>query len=187
MRRIFLFTLSFLLAGICFSQEKFWKAVVEQSVPKLNTSRLVIPKIYRTFSLSFDQYKIFLKTAPKESEASIKNGLEVTLPYPDNSFRKFKIVETKMMEDGLAAQFPEIKTYIGQGIDEPAASVRIDYTYQGFHAYVISPEGTLFIDPYQKENNDLRNIRSKKLGSSSTIPHKNLCKISLQNLNFFNG
>ena len=60
-----------------------------------------------------------------------------------------------MMEDGLAAQFPEIKTYIGQGIDEPASSVRIDFTYQGFHAYVISPEGTLFIDPYQKANNNL--------------------------------
>src|SRR5215211_9466363 len=129
MKRSFLFTLSLFLTGLCFAQKKFWKSETEQIALKLNTPRLVVPKIYKAFSLPFDQYKAFLKTAPKEFETSIKNGLEIELPYPDNSFKKFKIIETKMMEDGLSAQFPEIKTYIGQGIDEPAATVRIDYTY----------------------------------------------------------
>ncbi|MEP6596342.1 MAG: reprolysin-like metallopeptidase, partial [Ginsengibacter sp.] len=155
MRRTFLFILLLLLTGLCFAQEKFWKFEIEQNVPKLNTPQLLIPQIYRTVSLSFDQYKTYLKTAPEESETSIKNGLQIALPYPDNSFKKFKVVETRMMEKGLARQFPEIKTYIGQGIDEPAASVRIDFTYQGFHAYVISPDGALFIDPYQKANTNL--------------------------------
>jgi len=155
MRRTFLFTLSLFLTGFCVAQKKFWKFETEQTVPKLNTPQLVIPKIYRTFSLPFDQYKTVLRTAPKEFETSIDNGLEIELPYPDNSFKKFKIVETRMMADGLATQFPEIKTYIGQGIDEPTATVRIDYTYQGFHACVISPEGALFIDPYQKANTNL--------------------------------
>lgn len=157
MKKPLLLTLSLLTVVICLSQEKFWKFENEQSVLRLkkSTPLWVSPEKYRTLSLPFDQYKTFLNTAPAESLSNLKNGLQVSLPYPDNSFKKFSVVETKLMEDALAARFPEIKTYIGQGIDDPAATVRIDYTPQGFHAMVQSPAGALFIDPYQKENNNL--------------------------------
>ena len=155
MKKLLLFILSLVITVFCFAQENFWKFETKQPALKRNTPQLILPKIYRTLSLSFDQYKTWLNTAPVESFSNLKQGLEISLPYPDNSFKKFRIVETKMMEDALAVKFPEIKTYVGQGIDDPTASVRIDYTTQGFHAYVISPQGSLFIDPYQKANNNL--------------------------------
>ncbi len=157
MKKPLLIILSLLTTAICFAQEKFWKFVDDQSLVSLkkNTPPLITPQKYRTLSLSFEQYKTFLSAAPAESLSNLKKGLEISLPYPDNSFKKFNIVQTRIMEDRLAAQFPQIKTYIGQGIDEPNATVRIDYTTQGFHALVQSPEGSVFIDPYQKQNNNL--------------------------------
>ncbi|MCB0589557.1 MAG: propanediol utilization protein, partial [Phaeodactylibacter sp.] len=56
--------------------------------------------------------------------------------------------ESPIMAPGLARQFPRIKTYLGKGVDNPTALVRLDYTPHGFHAMVLNGESTYFIDPY---------------------------------------
>ena len=148
-----------LCASLCvstgFSQSSYWNYVDENSAQKLNTARFVEPQVSKTLSLNFQAYKTFLQRAPQEFSMPVSNGLIVEIPYPDNSFQRFTIVETKLMEDGLAAQFPGIKTFVGQGIDDPYATIRMDYTHHGFHAFVMSPKGNIFIDPYERTNTSL--------------------------------
>jgi hypothetical protein len=97
----------------------------------------------------------FAASAPLEkagaSLRALQSGsLTIALPHPDGGYQRFSLVEAPIMEDGLAALHPDIKTYRGVGIDDPKATLRMDITPLGLHASVRSPSGGFFVDPYYK-------------------------------------
>ncbi|MDQ6813400.1 MAG: M12 family metallo-peptidase [Bacteroidota bacterium] len=120
----------------------------------LRHSVVALPKLYRTLRLDTFSLTTALKAAPKEfSNAANNRPLIVVLPMPDGTSKKFRIVQTTIMEDGLRNKFSNIKTFGGQGIDDPSATIKIDWTELGFHAMIFSQTtGTVVIDPYAKES-----------------------------------
>ncbi len=101
----------------------------------------------RPLTLNVENLQATLSTAPLEGRSKAIPTL-LTLPLPNGRNERFRIVESPIMEPGLAAKFPQIKTYSGVGVDDPTASVRLDLTPRGFHAQVISDRhSTVFIDP----------------------------------------
>jgi hypothetical protein len=108
--------------------------------------------VFNPASLDTAAMRGLLAQAPMEfTPEAFAQPLAIELPHPDGGFQTFLIVESPVMEPALQAQFPEIRTYVGQGVDDPAASVRLDLTPQGFHAQVLSPDhGSWYIDPYTR-------------------------------------
>ncbi len=74
-------------------------------------------------------------------------GSILTLPLPDGKFARFKVIESSIFADDLARNFPQIKTYSGQGLDNPSATIRFDVTPKGFHAIIFDVDNTIYIDP----------------------------------------
>ena len=159
MRKYFIFNLIvisiliFSLAGMVYSQnstELLWNDVQEESII-INKNRLIIPDSYRTLRLDFTGVKSLLQNAPKEENVRVQHSsFIISLPMPNGEFQQFKIVESPIMAEELGDKYHEIKTYLGQGINDKTATVRFDYTHKGFHAMILSVNGSVFIDPYSQ-------------------------------------
>ena len=91
-----------------------------------------------------------LTNAPIEAMRGTTAGQPVLfhLPAPDGTYQRFLVEESSIMEPKLQAEFPDFRTYIGRGVDDPAASARISVTALGFHAQVLTPNGAWYVDPF---------------------------------------
>lgn len=127
-----------------------WSDVGEANIATQG-KREIAPNHYRALRLDVNALQAQLQQAPLEgSTAARSTAFLFSLPLPDGAFARFRLVESPIMAPGLAAQFPTIKTYAGQGIDDPTATLRLDWTPAGLHAMILSATDTIFIDPYQR-------------------------------------
>lgn len=165
MKKIYLLTLSILFllsfSTSLLAQNSFFSPMSESSIFLGNNKREIIPAKYQTVMTDISQLRSFLWSLPSEKNISDRNNAPVmAIPMPDGSMARFHVWESNIMEPGLAAKFPEMRQFLGQGIDDPYATIRFDYNpYTGFHAQILSAKtGRIYIDPYAK--GDLNNYIS---------------------------
>lgn len=134
------------------TNDAVWSEIDDTNLQNRPFERQIVPDEYRTFRLNKKALNKILNQAPLEfTEASQSKEVILTLPMPDGSFERFRIDLSPIVEEGLSNKFPELRqTFRGQGIDDPAATVRFDLLPQGFHAMILSNKITVLIDPYAK-------------------------------------
>jgi hypothetical protein len=127
-----------------------WSDIAENAIAN-RSNREIVPQHYRTFSLNTSELKSLFAKAPRErSPEASSRRVVLNIPYPDGTSSDFQIFESPIMAPELSAKYPELKTYIGQGIDDRAATARFDWTQFGFHAIIFTERGTIYIDPYNR-------------------------------------
>jgi len=145
-----------LLMTICtmflFSQNRndYWvKASVEKLKDVEKVHRASHPKTFEIFQLDIDKLKAAIQNAPIRGQITGKSQIIAEFPTPEGTFERFRISEAPIMEEGLAAKFPMIKSYAAQGIDDPTATMRFTITQLGLHTMTLSGNrASMYIDPY---------------------------------------
>ncbi len=133
------------------SDDLVWSLAQRASVEGNAADAWVRPDVYQAVTLDQRQLTAVLDNVPTESEVSVRDAQSIIeLPMPDGSYARFQFVESPVMAPELAARYPEIRTFHGQGIDDPHAVVRFDSTPAGFHAQILSPNGAVYIDPLNR-------------------------------------
>ena len=92
------------------------------------------PRAYRRFRVQPELLRELLERAPLESGVALPRrgavgargirpgeggGMVMTLPMPDGTFPRFRVLESPILAPELGRRYPEIRTYRGQGLDDP--------------------------------------------------------------------
>lgn len=143
--RIIAFLLILFVSTSVVSQQ-LWNQVSQKNnkIASELESRENMPTTYKLYALNKEQ--ISVKLAAKNTQNNI-----IELPTP-NGIQRFRIQEASVFSDGLAAKYPKIKSYVGVGLDDASARVRLSSSQLGVHAMISSGNYPIYlIDPYTKD------------------------------------
>ena len=140
------------ITGFSFAQQggAIWKNTIKRAdaVTFENKTRLTNPKL---FSLNTEQLKNSLTNAHSRNSGQVSNII-LSFPNADGKMESFKIFENSNMEAGLADRYPEIKSYVGQGIENSASTIYFSVSPLGLQSMVLyADRSAAFIEPYTKD------------------------------------
>ncbi len=138
-----------------------WKRIsAEKAQQSDQLIRKAIPVKETFFSLNIEALKTALVNVGNRFES--ESYATVSFPDANGKLNRFKVFEASIMEPALQAQFPEIRSYVAQGIENPHELMRFSITPQGLHTMTFGTDmGTQFIDPYSK-NDNIYTVYAKK-------------------------
>ena len=135
-------------ASFTFAQSKssLWNATNKMNDKVALNERLQLPE-NQVFELNLNGLRTSLTTAPKRTTKGQSENI-LLIPTASGSLERYKIYENSIMEPGLAERYPEIKSYIGIGVDNPSATVYFSVSPLGFKGMVLSADKAAeFIEP----------------------------------------
>ena len=132
------------------SPDGLWADVAPDATPQSRTMQARFIGPYRQLSADDAALARVLFGAPREGLPGARAAaITMTLPMPDGGFARFRVMESPILGPKLAAERPDIHTYVAQGVDDPTATARLDITPAGFHAFVLDASGESFVEPIQ--------------------------------------
>jgi len=153
--KLFFFVVFILITIQSFAQT--WQITSESEIE--NKGRIDIsPKEFALFSMDDTIMQALLWRAPHERDLGVhESDCVIMAGLPEGTTERFQVVQYDMMEPGLAAKYPEIRTFYGVSLVNPMKRIRIDYTIEGFRAVITAPgEDKIFIDHYQRNDKNTR-------------------------------
>ncbi|HBI01791.1 MAG TPA: propanediol utilization protein [Flavobacterium sp.] len=131
-------------------KNNFWTAVNENVTAVSKTAqRESFPSNFTLYSLNIEAFKVVLATAPDRFLS--EDGVVVTLPNSNGAIERFELFEASNFEPELQAQYPEIRSYVGIGIDDPKAQLRMSIDPRGVQTMIFrAGKKTEFMEPYSE-------------------------------------
>ena len=108
--------------------------------------------ITNIYNLNIESMRAALVDAPDRSQNSRTSNVILSFPNSDGKFENFRIVEASVLSPELQARYPDIRSYAGQGIEDPSAIVRFSISPLGFQSMRISAnQPASFIEVYSND------------------------------------
>lgn len=140
------------LTGVSFAQtDRLWAEGSKKVSSEVfeNKTNINNPKVY---SLDINGLKNVLAKAPKRLAPGEKSEIIISFPNSEGKMENFKVREQSNFDPQLAAKYPDIKSYVGEGLSDPNSTVYFSVSPLGLSSMEIyGDKSAVFIEPYTKD------------------------------------
>lgn len=172
---------TFLMINLGFSQtEKAWKTFNGGDIRVgKNAERQSFPEDFTLMQLDLATLRNVLNTATDRFTENKKSAI-ISLPNSEGKLERFRVYEASNFDSDLQAQFPEIRSYVGQGIDDKYARLRLSINPRGINTMISRADRpTEYMEPYSVDGSihavyDSARVKGKIPFTCTTPAEENL-------------
>ncbi|MFC0603351.1 immunoglobulin-like domain-containing protein [Winogradskyella pulchriflava] len=137
-----------------WSQSKvLWQKQTVNSSTVLKSNHQSL-KEFHSFNLNTESLRQSLNGVAQRNNFTTQSTTILLFPNYEGKLERFSIKEASVMHPDLQARYPDIRSYVGQGIDNPSSVLRFSLSPNGLNAMILSSSGaSTFIEPVSNGSN----------------------------------
>ena len=144
-----------LLGSLVYSQQSNYWTKENSNVKQVSKSvlRTTFPAQIELLRLNFQNFQASLQNTPDRFSGDYSTNI-VEIPNSQGQFEKFRLYEASNFDEELQNAFPEIRSYVGEGIDNPGDVLRLSISPSGIQTMTFKTNGSNeFIEKYSENDN----------------------------------
>ncbi|MFD2892064.1 reprolysin-like metallopeptidase [Flavobacterium chuncheonense] len=140
------------LNTVCSQTKKAWSGVKSENFELAKTvQRESFPIDYKLMELDLNVLKSALSNAPDRAFTN-RSSVIISLPNANGELEQFQMYEASNFDSELQAQFPDIRSYVGVGLDDKYARVRLSIDAKTINTMITrADKPTEFMEPYSSD------------------------------------
>ena len=145
------------------------KTTVQSNIKNISFNKDKMPTAYTLYTMDIESIKNKLQNAPIQGAFFGESSNIIQVPNAAGGLENYRVLDTEILHPTLAAQLPNIKSFVGRSIENPGTFIRFSVSQAGFHGQVFEPgKSTFFIDPYTKDKSVYIAYKREDLVNSSS-------------------
>lgn len=164
----FLTSASLLLLAMQVPASEIWQPLE----PTAQVQAAAVSPAHLKLSADAQRLKAELWQAPQRHSG--KPGQIIDLPLPDGRLITLEVFEDPILQAGIAARYPQIRTFFARGTDNPAIRGRLSFSPRGFHAMFSTGHDTVFINPEYKYTDNAADNHYRSISRRAQSPQQAL-------------
>lgn len=150
--KIKLLLLIVFLSFSAFSQNIIWEKVTSREITKNKfVERDNFPNQFDLYQISTSVLKNTLLQSPNRLQSNSSKVI-ISIPNLNGELERFQMFEFSNFAPQLQAQYPEIRSYVGQGIEDKTAVLRLSSDPRGFQGMILRANNeSEFFEPYSTD------------------------------------
>ncbi|TXD88382.1 T9SS type A sorting domain-containing protein [Subsaximicrobium wynnwilliamsii] len=144
------FVFCILVSAPTFAQNprSFWTEATpkQKLVAPVNADDFATMPSAKHYVQNIDQLKSALEDAPSRKGNSNPSNVILDFPNSRGSFDSYRILEASIMEEALQNKYPNMRSYVGQGVKNPSSLIRFSVTPKGLNTVAFTDQGIELID-----------------------------------------